>query len=90
MSRILFYSVIATDKGLQIRNLFGPSKSIIWDEVIEIRRPRFGIPGDFTYVFLADKKKIVLVRSMNNYKKLIQLIKERAPNLKRCDIKITS
>ena len=82
--KILFYSVIATDKGLVTNNLFGAGKSVLWDEIIEVRRPRFGIPADFTYVLLANKSKLLLVRSMKNYKALIQLIKEKAPNLQRC------
>jgi hypothetical protein len=82
--KILFYSVIATDKGLVTNNLFGAGKSVLWDEIIEVRRPRFGIPADFTYVLLANKSKLLLVRSMKNYKALIQLIKEKAPNLQKC------
>jgi len=83
-SSLLFYSVAATDKGLITNNLFGESKSVLWDEIVEVRRPRFRIPADFTYVLTTKKKKILLVRSMKNYKALIQLIKERSGNLQSC------
>ena len=85
LSRILFYSIIVTDKGLKTHNIFGSNMSVLWDEIIEVRRPKFGIPVDFTYVFLSNKSKLILIRSMQNYKKLIQLIKEKAPNLQKCE-----
>jgi hypothetical protein len=75
---------MATDKGLVTNNLFGQSKSVRWDEIIEVKRPRFGIPADVTYVLSAKKKKVFLIRSMKNYNALIQLIKQRSTNLQGC------
>lgn len=82
--KILFYSVTATDKGLETDNIVGSNKSFLWDEIVEVRRPRFRIPADFSYVISSNKEQLLLVRSMKNYKELIQLIKAKAPNLKRC------
>lgn len=83
-SKILFYSVTVTDRGLETDNIVGSNKLFLWDEIIEVRRSRFGIPVDFTYVISKNKGKLLLVRSMKNYKELIQLIKVRAPNLQKC------
>lgn len=83
--KIVFYSVTATDKGLETSNLFGSNKSVNWEEIVAVRKPIFGIPADFTYVFTINKKKLLLVKSMNNYKELVQLIKEKSPNLQKCE-----
>lgn len=82
--KILFYSVTATDSGLETDNIVGANKVLLWDEIVEVRRPRFGIPHDATYVISRNKGKVLLVRSMKNYKELIQLIKVRTPNLQKC------
>lgn len=82
--KVLFYSVTATERGLETDNIVGASKSFQWDEIVEVRRPRFGVPVDFSYVISKNKDKLLLVRSMKNYKELTELIKTRARNLKRC------
>jgi hypothetical protein len=79
--KILFYSVTATDRGLEADNIVGANKVFLWDEIVEVRRPRFGIPHDATYVISRNNGKLLLVRSMKNYKEFIQLIKDRAANL---------
>jgi len=81
--KILFYSVTATERGLETDNIVGSNKLLLWDEIVEVRRPRFGIPVDFSYVISKNKDKLLLIRSMKNYKKLIQLIKLRAQNLQK-------
>ena len=82
--KVLFYSVTATERGLETSNIVGPNKLFFWKDIVETRRPRFGVPVDFTYVISKNEDKLLLVRSMKNYKELIELIKARAPNLKRC------
>lgn len=81
--KILFYSVTATERGLETDNLAGSKKIFLWDEIVEVRRPRFGIPKDANYVISKNRDKLLLVKSMTNYKELVQMIKVRAPNLKR-------
>lgn len=83
-TKILFYSVTATERGLETANIVGASKSFQWDKIVEVRRPRFGIPKDASYVISKNKDKLLLVRSMKNYKELIELIKARAANLQKC------
>lgn len=82
--RVAFYSVTGTDRGIITHNVIGQNKFFQWDEIVEVRRPRFGIPAAFSYVISKDKDKILLIRSMNNYKELVELIKTIASNLKRC------
>ena len=81
--KILFYSVTATDSGLETDNIVGANKVFLWDEIVEVRRPCFGIPHDATYVISRNKGKLLLVRSMKNYRESIQLIKDRAANLQK-------
>ena len=83
-SRILFYSVSATKNCLESRNIVGSTKSFSWDEIVEVRRARFGVPVDFSYVVSKNNGKLRLIRSMRNYQQLIELIKDRAPNLTTC------
>lgn len=82
--KILFYSITATDRGLKSNNPLGSSKEFVWEEIVEVRRPRFGIPYDLAYVVSKNKGKMLLVRSMQNYKELIELIKVKAQNLQKC------
>lgn len=84
-SKTLYYTVTATDRGLETDNIVGTNKMFLWEEIIEVRRPRFGFPVNFTYVISKNEDKIFLIRNRNNYKELIQSIKEKATNLKICD-----
>ncbi|MBW1788631.1 MAG: hypothetical protein JRK53_18755 [Deltaproteobacteria bacterium] len=84
--KIVFYSVIATSKGIKSNNLIGPDKFFPWDEILEVRKPIYGIPPDAIYVISKDNEKLMLLRGMKNIDEFIQLIKEKAPNLKRCQI----
>jgi len=79
--KFLFYSVIAKNMGLETINPLGKNKTLNWEEIIGVRRPRFGIPYEFTYVVSKTDKKILLLRSMPKYKELISLIKTHASNL---------
>lgn len=82
--KYLFYSVTATSDGLVTDNKFGRNKSIPWSDIIEVRRPRFQIPYEFTSVISKNGDKLYLLKSMTYYKELIELIRERAQNLKEC------
>lgn len=82
--KIFFLTVIATEKELKRTYPFITDKSFPWDEIIEVRRPRLGMPYDFSYVISKNKKKLLLIRSMENYKELVELIKAKAPNLQNC------
>jgi hypothetical protein len=84
--KFLFYSVIASKRGLETDNLFGKRKSFLWHEIIGVRRPRLGIPQEIAYVVSKEKEKLLLLRSMKNYSQLITLIKEKASNLQGCDL----
>ena len=86
--KILFYSVFATEKGLESKNIFEENKLLTWNEIVEVKRPRFGIPVDFAYVISKNKDRLRLIRSMNNYRELIQLIKNKAPNLETVDTRL--
>jgi len=81
-SKILFYSVTATEKGLGTDNIIGANKFFQWEEIIEVRRPRFGFPLKFTYVIKKNKDIIFLIKNRKNYEVLVQCIKEKALNLK--------
>lgn len=83
--KILFYSITATDRGLKTDNIIGANKLFDWKDIIEIRRPRFGFPVNFTYVISKNKDKLFLIKNKKNYKELIKYIKENAPNLKICN-----
>ncbi len=80
-----FYSVTATSSGLIAENKLGRNKTFLWDEIVEIRRPRFGIPHELTSVISKDGKKLFLLKSMTHYKELVEHIKEKAINLKKCN-----
>jgi hypothetical protein len=84
IARFLFYSVTSTEDGLETNNLFHQCKLLPWDEIVEVRRPRFGIPYDFSYVVSRGRHKMLLIRSMRNYQELIDVIRARAGNLIRC------
>jgi len=84
-SKTLYYAVTATNRGLETDNIVGTKKLFLWEQIIEVRRPRFGFPVNFTYVISKNEDKMFLIRNRNNYNELIQSIKKNAPNLKTCD-----
>lgn len=75
--KLLFYSLTVTNDGLIVNNIICSKKFVRWDEVVQIRRPIFRVPLDATYIILANGKKVLLVRSMENYKEVIQAIKAK-------------
>ncbi|MGD9245788.1 MAG: hypothetical protein PVH36_12700 [Desulfobacterales bacterium] len=84
--KIVFYSVTATDRGIGTHNIAGANKFFLWDEIVEIRKPVFGIPHDAIYLISENKDKLMLLKGMKDLDEFIQLIKDRAPNLKKCQM----
>ena len=80
--KILYYTVTASNRGLETDNIVGKKKAFLWEQIIEVRRPRFGFPVNFTYIISTNEDKIFLIKNRNNYKEIIQSIEENAPNLK--------
>jgi hypothetical protein len=72
--KIVFYSVIATERGLETHNIVGQKRFFHWDEIVEIRKPRLGIPHDVIYVISEDKNKLMLIKGMKNLEELVHLI----------------
>lgn len=81
--KVLFYSVTATDIGIETDNIIGTKKAFLWNDIVELRRPRFGIPKDASYVIASNDDKIMLIRSMRGYNELIKTVKIRAINLRK-------
>ena len=84
-ARILFYSVKATKAGLESKNLLERTTTIPWHEIVEIRKSRIFVSTAFRYVISSRGHKLLLIRNLKNYHKLIDMIKDKAPNLKVCD-----
>jgi hypothetical protein len=80
---LLFYKVISSKKGLKATNLFSRPQFFKWEDIIEVRRPVLGIPRYIAYVISKDNKKMLLIRKIKDYDKLINIIKERALNLRK-------
>ncbi len=80
-AKTLFYTVSATDRGLETDNIIGAPQLLLWDDIIAIRRPRFGFPVNHTYVISKNEDKLLLIKSNDRYRELIEYIKENAPNL---------
>jgi hypothetical protein len=84
LSSALFYTATATEKGIETTNpILRSNKSCTWDEIIDVKKPFLRIPIAFRYVVLENDKKILLIRGIPNYEKIIELINLRAPNLKK-------
>lgn len=77
----VYSSLIATESGLCATGIFGRKQKLTWDEIVKISRPLFGIPNEFTYVFSKSGKKMILLRSMEGYSNLLELIQSKAPHL---------
>jgi hypothetical protein len=82
-SKILFYSVTATKRGLVSKNLLRSSNFISWNEIIDFQTPRFGFASQGGYVISDKGEKMMLMEEMKNYTELINVIQTRSPNLKR-------
>jgi hypothetical protein len=83
-NKVLYYSIIVLPQGISSNKLVGGGYLVKWEEIVEVKRPKFGIPYDAIYIVTYKNKKILLVRGMKNYLKLIKLIKVKAPNLRYC------
>ncbi len=75
--KITYYSIEVYDEGLELKHFWITHKKVNWKEIAQIKKPLFIVPVDFIYIVLITNKKLLLIKSMNNYKKLIYLIKER-------------
>ncbi|MBN2179215.1 MAG: hypothetical protein JW743_07270 [Deltaproteobacteria bacterium] len=80
-AKTLFYTVSATERGLETDNIIGVPQLLLWDDIIAIRRPRFGFPLNHTYVISKNGDKLLLIKSNDRYKELAEYIRENAPNL---------
>ena len=83
--KCLLYSVVASMEGLRANNIMGKERFLHWSEIVEIRKPRFGLPQEIAYVISNNQEKLLLLRSMKHYNQLIDLVRKRAPNLQKCD-----
>ena len=70
--KILYYSITATSSGLEAKNIIGKNKYLLWENIKEIRKPRFGFPVNFTYVVSKTGEKLLLLKNKKNYEKLIR------------------
>lgn len=82
--KVVFYSVIATNKGIENRPLVGAKKYFSWLEIIEVRRPKFKMPYDAIYIVTETNKKMMIMKGMKNLNQMIGLIKNMSPNLRKC------
>jgi hypothetical protein len=77
--------VYATEYGIRAKNILSKTEFIPWHEIVEIKGPKIGIPRDVINLITQDRRKIRLIKSMNNYSRLLELVKTRAPNLRSKD-----
>ena len=78
-----FYSTICvTEFGVRSDRPFGLSqKKFKWDEIVTVSRPRFGIPYDLVYIMSQRGEKLPVVRGVQGYSELLEIIQSHAPNL---------
>ncbi len=79
--KIIYYSIEIYEEGIELKHFCITHKKVTWKEIVQIKKPLFKVPVDFVYIILNTNEKLLLIKSMNNYKKFICLIKERAINL---------
>ncbi len=68
--RFIYCSIEVTDRKLTLKYFGITKRQILWNEIIEIKRPRFNFPYDFSMLLLKSNQNIYLIRSMKNFKKL--------------------
>jgi hypothetical protein len=81
VSPVFYYSVVATEAGLQFNGVFGPKQQFAWNEIATVSRPRLGIPKEAIYIYSRSGEKTIIGRGMTGYSDLLELIQSRAPNL---------
>lgn len=86
---ITFSSMTVSEAGFNFYR-FGRLKRVVrWAEIARVSLPRFGIPYEAIYLFLTDGEKIILMKSMNGYRELLQLIYVRARDAQIDDAVLT-
>ncbi len=81
MSGFVFSKATAQAEGLYLDNPFKQREFVAWENIIEIRKPQLKIPYDFIYVISRSGKKITLIKSMKNFKQLLEVIQTKAKNI---------
>jgi hypothetical protein len=78
----LYSTIWVTEFGLRWRRPFRlRTKTLAWDDILTISRPRFGIPRELAYIISKGGEKIVVMRSMTGFDNLFAMIATRAPHL---------
>ena len=77
----LYSSIVATESGLSTTGPFRQNQHITWGEITSVGTPRFGIPKEFIYILSRSGERIVVVRSMEQYRELLDLIQIKVPTL---------
>ena len=78
-----YSTILVTDYGLRWDRPLGlGDKKFKWDDILTVSRPRFAKSSDFAYIVSKSGNKIVVMKSMDGYADLLEMIQSRAPNLK--------
>ena len=78
----LYSTIRVTELGLRWRRPFGlRTKTVRWDDIHTVSRPRFGIPRELLYIISKGGEKIVVLRSMTGFDDLLAMIETRVPHL---------
>jgi len=65
------------DWGIEFQRFSRVVQKVTWDRIL-IRRPRFGIPYDFSYIVLDNEERILVLRNAHGYSELIRLIQSKS------------
>jgi len=79
----LYYTVSATERGLETDNIIGANRLMLWEDVVGVQKPRFGFPANTIYVVSKNGYKVSLIKNHTRFKELIEHIVKHAPNLQR-------
>ena len=80
-AKTIFYTVSATDRGLETDNIIGANQLMLWEDIVGVQKPRFGLPANTIYVVSKSGDKVSLIKNHTLFRELIEYIGEHAPNL---------
>jgi hypothetical protein len=82
MSRDAFSTILVSSGGLEVQRIWWVKRKVLWDDIVRVSLPPFGIPIDYIRIHLKDGKIVILGKSMKGRRKLLQLIDAKARHVK--------
>jgi hypothetical protein len=82
MLRNAFSTILVSSRGFEVHRIWWLKRKVLWDDIVKVSLPPFGIPIDNIRIHLKDGRKVILAKSMKGRRELLQLIETKSRHAK--------